>query len=144
MYLLVAPVDSLGINEDLKNKLQDVLIPERLLTLGHMLGKGEFGSVREAFLKTEDSSVLKVAVKVLRAKEALLYVNLEEGQEEEAAGGSVSWQRRAEDQEKDWLMVGSEVALAIGGDYRYIIGPPEAPEEEGEATEAEDDLVINV
>ena len=34
-------VDSLGINEDLKAKLQDVLIPERLLTLGHMLGKGE-------------------------------------------------------------------------------------------------------
>ncbi|XP_068456200.1 tyrosine-protein kinase receptor TYRO3-like [Clinocottus analis] len=60
-------LDSLGINEDLKNKLQDVLIPERLLTLGHMLGKGEFGSVREAFLKKEDSSVLKVAVKVLKS-----------------------------------------------------------------------------
>ncbi|XP_037342593.2 tyrosine-protein kinase receptor TYRO3 isoform X1 [Pungitius pungitius] len=60
-------LDSLGINEDLKNKLQDVLISERLLTLGHMLGKGEFGSVREAFLKKEDSSVLKVAVKVLKS-----------------------------------------------------------------------------
>lgn len=34
------PVDSLGINDELKSKLQDVLIPERLLTLGHMLGKG--------------------------------------------------------------------------------------------------------
>lgn len=34
-------VDSLGINDDLKTKLQDVLIPERLLTLGHMLGKGK-------------------------------------------------------------------------------------------------------
>uniref|UniRef100_A0A8P4KG99 Tyrosine-protein kinase receptor TYRO3 n=1 Tax=Dicentrarchus labrax TaxID=13489 RepID=A0A8P4KG99_DICLA len=60
-------LDSLSINNDLKNKLQDVLIPERLLTLGHMLGKGEFGSVREAFLKTEDSSVQKVAVKVLKS-----------------------------------------------------------------------------
>uniref|UniRef100_UPI0037E79F32 tyrosine-protein kinase receptor TYRO3 n=1 Tax=Semicossyphus pulcher TaxID=241346 RepID=UPI0037E79F32 len=60
-------LDSLGINDDLKNKLQDVLIPERLLTLGHMLGKGEFGSVREAFLKTEDLSVQKVAVKVLKS-----------------------------------------------------------------------------
>lgn len=60
-------LDSLGINEDLKAKLQDVLIPERLLTLGHMLGKGEFGSVREAFLKTEDNSVQKVAVKVLKS-----------------------------------------------------------------------------
>ncbi|XP_029316451.1 tyrosine-protein kinase receptor TYRO3 [Cottoperca gobio] len=60
-------LDSLGINVDLKNKLQDVLIPERLLTLGHMLGKGEFGSVRQAFLKSEDSSVQRVAVKVLKS-----------------------------------------------------------------------------
>ncbi|XP_029937878.1 tyrosine-protein kinase receptor TYRO3 isoform X2 [Myripristis murdjan] len=60
-------LDSLGINDDLKAKLQDVLIPERLLTLGHMLGKGEFGSVREAFLKMEDASVQKVAVKVLKS-----------------------------------------------------------------------------
>ncbi|KAL2099093.1 hypothetical protein ACEWY4_005573 [Coilia grayii] len=59
-------LDSLGINDDLKTKLRDVLIPERLLTLGHMLGKGEFGSVREAYLKMEDSSVQKVAVKVLK------------------------------------------------------------------------------
>uniref|UniRef100_A0AAR2J819 Tyrosine-protein kinase receptor TYRO3 n=1 Tax=Pygocentrus nattereri TaxID=42514 RepID=A0AAR2J819_PYGNA len=59
-------LDSLGINDDLKAKLRDVLIPERLLTLGHMLGKGEFGSVREAFLKMEDGSVQKVAVKVLK------------------------------------------------------------------------------
>uniref|UniRef100_A0A674F509 Tyrosine-protein kinase receptor TYRO3 n=1 Tax=Salmo trutta TaxID=8032 RepID=A0A674F509_SALTR len=59
-------LDSLGISNDLKAKLQDVLIPERLLTLGHMLGKGEFGSVREAFLKMEDSTVQKVAVKVLK------------------------------------------------------------------------------
>lgn len=60
-------LDSLGINDELKNKLQDVLIPERQLTLGHMLGKGEFGSVREALLKTEDSSVQQVAVKVLKS-----------------------------------------------------------------------------
>ncbi|MCI4382617.1 hypothetical protein PGIGA_G00016780 [Pangasianodon gigas] len=59
-------LDSLGINDDLKTKLRDVLIPERLLTLGHMLGKGEFGSVREAFLKMEDGSMQKVAVKVLK------------------------------------------------------------------------------
>ncbi|KAL0968948.1 hypothetical protein UPYG_G00220340 [Umbra pygmaea] len=59
-------LDNLGINDDLKAKLRDVLIPERLLTLGHMLGKGEFGSVREAFLKMEDSTIHKVAVKVLK------------------------------------------------------------------------------
>lgn len=40
LCMCVFLVDSLGINNDLKNKLQDVLIPERLLTLGHMLGKG--------------------------------------------------------------------------------------------------------
>uniref|UniRef100_A0A672PDI5 Tyrosine-protein kinase receptor TYRO3 n=1 Tax=Sinocyclocheilus grahami TaxID=75366 RepID=A0A672PDI5_SINGR len=59
-------LDSLGINSDLKAKLQDVLISERLLTLGSMLGKGEFGSVREAFLKSENNSGQKVAVKVLK------------------------------------------------------------------------------
>ncbi|XP_054651636.1 tyrosine-protein kinase receptor TYRO3 isoform X2 [Dunckerocampus dactyliophorus] len=60
-------LDTLCISEDLKNKLKDVLIPERLLVLGHMLGKGEFGSVREAFLRTDDSLVQKVAVKVLKS-----------------------------------------------------------------------------
>ncbi|XP_054913083.1 tyrosine-protein kinase receptor TYRO3 [Poeciliopsis prolifica] len=61
-------LDSLCISSELKNKLQDVLISERLLTLGHMLGKGEFGSVREAILKTDDStSMQKVAVKVLKS-----------------------------------------------------------------------------
>ncbi|XP_077421081.1 tyrosine-protein kinase receptor TYRO3 [Vanacampus margaritifer] len=63
----VSSLDSLGISEELNNKLKDVLIPERLLVLGHMLGKGEFGSVREAFLKTDDSHVQKVAVKVLKS-----------------------------------------------------------------------------
>ncbi|XP_058472267.1 tyrosine-protein kinase receptor TYRO3 isoform X2 [Solea solea] len=60
-------LDSLSINTELKNKLQDVLIPERRITLGHILGKGEFGSVREAVLKTDDTRVQRVAVKVLRS-----------------------------------------------------------------------------
>ncbi|XP_037097775.1 tyrosine-protein kinase receptor TYRO3 isoform X2 [Syngnathus acus] len=63
----VSTLDSLGISEELNNTLKDVLIPERLLVLGHMLGKGEFGSVREAFLKKDDCQVQKVAVKVLRS-----------------------------------------------------------------------------
>ncbi|PWA29821.1 hypothetical protein CCH79_00007760 [Gambusia affinis] len=179
-------LDSLCISSELKNKLQDVLISERLLTLGHMLGKGEFGSVREAILKTDDSSMQKVAVKVYEImhrcwspvpkyrpsfpqlvaqlealhlalspvgplKESLLYVNLEgdnsETDREEGAVGarilgleaaaessswSVPWQRQAEDEEKDWLMVGSGAALAIGGDYRYIVGPCGAIAEEAE------------
>uniref|UniRef100_A0A8P4G6U7 Tyrosine-protein kinase receptor TYRO3 n=1 Tax=Dicentrarchus labrax TaxID=13489 RepID=A0A8P4G6U7_DICLA len=100
-------------------------------------------------------------------KEPLLYVNLEgdEGElsrgggrggavgaplaaaaEEVAAAGSLSWsvpwQRRADDEEKDWLMVGSGAALAIGGDYRYIIGPCGGPEEEveGEGEEEEEEV----
>ncbi|XP_028677298.1 tyrosine-protein kinase receptor TYRO3 isoform X1 [Erpetoichthys calabaricus] len=60
-------LDSLGISEELKKKLQDVLISESQLNLGHLLGKGEFSSVREAYLKMQDGSVKKVAVKVLKA-----------------------------------------------------------------------------
>lgn len=33
-------VDSLGISDELKDKLEDVLIPEQQFTLGRMLGKG--------------------------------------------------------------------------------------------------------
>lgn len=40
LHVCLPLVDSLGINNDLKNKLQDVLIPEKMITLGHMLGKG--------------------------------------------------------------------------------------------------------
>ncbi|XP_038597442.1 tyrosine-protein kinase receptor TYRO3 [Tachyglossus aculeatus] len=60
-------LDNLGISDELKDKLEDVLIPERRFTLGRMLGKGEFGSVREAQLKQEDGSFVKVAVKMLKA-----------------------------------------------------------------------------
>uniref|UniRef100_A0A3Q1GMV3 Tyrosine-protein kinase receptor TYRO3 n=1 Tax=Acanthochromis polyacanthus TaxID=80966 RepID=A0A3Q1GMV3_9TELE len=66
------------------------------------------------------------------SKEPLLYVNLE-GEE---GDWSVPWQRRPEDEETDWLMVGSGAALAIGGDYRYIISPA-GPSEEGEEGEDE-------
>ncbi|XP_074091244.1 tyrosine-protein kinase receptor TYRO3 isoform X2 [Macrotis lagotis] len=62
-----ATLDSLGISDELKDKLEDVLIPEQQFTLGRMLGKGEFGSVREAQLKQEDGSFEKVAVKMLKA-----------------------------------------------------------------------------
>ncbi len=93
------------------------------------------------------------------SKEPLLYVNLEgdegdpgrggavgvraPGPEEVTAAGAPSWsapwQCRAEDEEKDWLMVGSGAALAIGGDYRYIIGPCGGPEEEEDEEEGEED-----
>lgn len=37
---LLPAVDSLGISDELKDKLEDVLIPEQQFTLGRMLGKG--------------------------------------------------------------------------------------------------------
>lgn len=46
LSFLTAPsptVDSLGISDELKDKLEDVLIPEQQFTLGRMLGKGSWG-----------------------------------------------------------------------------------------------------
>lgn len=40
---LLSTVDSLGISDELKDKLEDVLIPEQQFTLGRMLGKGVWG-----------------------------------------------------------------------------------------------------
>ncbi|XP_041121943.1 LOW QUALITY PROTEIN: tyrosine-protein kinase receptor TYRO3-like [Polyodon spathula] len=60
-------LDCLGISNELKEKLQDMLILERWLSLGRLLGKGEFGSVREASLKRENGTVKRVAVKVLQS-----------------------------------------------------------------------------
>ncbi|MEQ2160074.1 hypothetical protein GOODEAATRI_029765, partial [Goodea atripinnis] len=114
-------------------------------------------------------------------KEPLLYVNLEGDNREpdteggavgarilgpeataEASSWSVPWQRWAENEEKDWLMVGLGAALANGGDYRYIVGPCGAIGEEGEevglvgrredlgnrvfddSRDEEDDIVIDV
>lgn len=39
-FHLLPAVDSLGISDELKEKLEDVLIPEQQFTLGRMLGKG--------------------------------------------------------------------------------------------------------
>lgn len=39
-FLTSPTVDSLGISDELKDKLEDVLIPEQQFTLGRMLGKG--------------------------------------------------------------------------------------------------------
>ena len=82
-------------------------------------------------------------------KEALLYVNVEGEERERGEGGAVAgapgpeeptwgvpWQcgGSLEDGEKDWLMVSSGAAFAIGGDYRYILGPRSTLEEEEDAT----------
>ncbi|KAK6296290.1 hypothetical protein J4Q44_G00340030 [Coregonus suidteri] len=60
-----AGVNTLGISDDLKHKLQDVMVDRHKLTLGKTLGEGEFGSVMEGAL-TQEESVLKVAVKTMK------------------------------------------------------------------------------
>ncbi|KAM8921177.1 tyrosine-protein kinase receptor TYRO3, partial [Pelodytes ibericus] len=66
--LMEATLDSVGICDELKSKLKDVLIQQQQFTLGRTLGKGEFGSVREAQLKMVDGSLQKVAVKMLKTE----------------------------------------------------------------------------
>lgn len=101
------------------------------------------------------------------AKEAMLYVNLKEEDEEQASGTGVDpgtcssgepfwgvpWQCAGmEEDEKNWLMVSSGAALAIGGDYRYIIGPRGTDDEtrhsdDGQSEDVrdeEEDVIINV
>lgn len=65
----------------------------------------------------------------------------------------VLWQcADMEKDEKDWLVVSSGAALAIGGDYRYIIGPCGSTDRESRQSEDglsedikdDEDFIINV
>ncbi|KAM9477990.1 tyrosine-protein kinase Mer [Clarias gariepinus] len=57
---------NLGVCEELQTKLQDVMILRNLLTIGKVLGEGEFGSVMEGHLKWPDGTKEKVAVKTMK------------------------------------------------------------------------------
>ncbi|XP_045684645.1 tyrosine-protein kinase Mer [Phyllostomus hastatus] len=57
---------SLGVSEELQNKLEDVVIDRNLLILGKILGEGEFGSVMEGSLTQQDGTSQKVAVKTMK------------------------------------------------------------------------------
>lgn len=57
---------SLGISSELQAKLQDVMIVRNLLSIGKVLGEGEFGSVMEGHLRQPDGSTEKVAVKTMK------------------------------------------------------------------------------
>ncbi|XP_053239429.1 tyrosine-protein kinase Mer isoform X2 [Podarcis raffonei] len=57
---------SLGVSEELQEKLQDVVIVRTNLALGKILGEGEFGSVMEGNLSNPDGTTQKVAVKTMK------------------------------------------------------------------------------
>nr|5U6B_A Chain A, Tyrosine-protein kinase receptor UFO [Homo sapiens]5U6B_B Chain B, Tyrosine-protein kinase receptor UFO [Homo sapiens]5U6B_C Chain C, Tyrosine-protein kinase receptor UFO [Homo sapiens]5U6B_D Chain D, Tyrosine-protein kinase receptor UFO [Homo sapiens] len=57
--------NSLGISEELKEKLRDVMVDRHKVALGKTLGEGEFGAVMEGQLN-QDDSILKVAVKTMK------------------------------------------------------------------------------
>ncbi|KAM5165514.1 tyrosine-protein kinase Mer [Mantella aurantiaca] len=59
-------LSTLGISQDLQQKLEDVMVERSLLTLGKVLGEGEFGSVMEGELQYPDDTTQKVAVKTMK------------------------------------------------------------------------------
>nr|XP_033792403.1 tyrosine-protein kinase Mer [Geotrypetes seraphini]XP_033792404.1 tyrosine-protein kinase Mer [Geotrypetes seraphini] len=59
-------LSSLGVSEDLQQKLEDVMVNRSVLTLGKVLGEGEFGSVMEGELADTDGTRQKVAVKTMK------------------------------------------------------------------------------
>uniref|UniRef100_A0A8C7VZ91 receptor protein-tyrosine kinase n=1 Tax=Oncorhynchus mykiss TaxID=8022 RepID=A0A8C7VZ91_ONCMY len=59
-------VGNLGVSDELQAKLQDFMIMRNLLSIGKVLGEGEFGSVVEGHLKQLDGTSEKVAVKTMK------------------------------------------------------------------------------
>ncbi|XP_044068926.1 tyrosine-protein kinase Mer [Siniperca chuatsi] len=57
---------NLGVSDELQAKLQDVMIMRSLLSIGKVLGEGEFGSVVEGHLRQPDGTSEKVAVKTMK------------------------------------------------------------------------------
>uniref|UniRef100_A0A3Q4HAR2 receptor protein-tyrosine kinase n=1 Tax=Neolamprologus brichardi TaxID=32507 RepID=A0A3Q4HAR2_NEOBR len=59
-------IENLGISEELQAKLQDVMVMRTLLSVGKVLGEGEFGSVVEGHFTQPDGTSEKVAVKTMK------------------------------------------------------------------------------
>ncbi|XP_040905276.1 tyrosine-protein kinase Mer [Toxotes jaculatrix] len=57
---------NLGVSDELQAKLQDVMVTRNLLSIGKILGEGEFGSVMEGHLRQPDGMSEKVAVKTMK------------------------------------------------------------------------------
>ncbi|XP_068424815.1 tyrosine-protein kinase Mer [Clinocottus analis] len=60
------PFGNLGVSDALQAKLQDVMVMRNLLSIGKILGEGEFGSVIEGRLQRPDGTSEKVAVKTMK------------------------------------------------------------------------------
>lgn len=59
-------LSNLGISDQLQAKLQDVMVTRNLLSIGKILGEGEFGSVVEGQFRQPDGVSEKVAVKTMK------------------------------------------------------------------------------
>ncbi|XP_072292604.1 tyrosine-protein kinase Mer [Eucyclogobius newberryi] len=59
-------LSNLGISDQLHAKLQDVMVTRNLLSIGKILGEGEFGSVMEGQFRQPDGTSEKVAVKTMK------------------------------------------------------------------------------
>lgn len=59
-------LSNLGISDQLQAKLQDVMVTRNLLSIGKVLGEGEFGSVVEGHLRQPNGTSEKVAVKTMK------------------------------------------------------------------------------
>ncbi|KAM7385762.1 hypothetical protein PAMP_001820 [Pampus punctatissimus] len=57
---------NLGVSDELQAKLQDVMVVRNLLSIGKILGEGEFGSVVEGHLRQPNGKTEKVAVKTMK------------------------------------------------------------------------------
>ncbi|NWI85065.1 MERTK kinase, partial [Pitta sordida] len=57
---------NLGVSRELQQKLQDVVVDRNALSLGKVLGEGEFGSVMEGRLSQPEGVPQKVAVKTMK------------------------------------------------------------------------------
>ncbi|XP_061083683.1 tyrosine-protein kinase Mer [Conger conger] len=57
---------NLGVSTELQAKLEDVMVIRSLLSIGKVLGEGEFGSVVEGHQRKPDGAMEKVAVKTMK------------------------------------------------------------------------------
>ncbi|XP_033101035.1 tyrosine-protein kinase receptor TYRO3-like [Anneissia japonica] len=60
-------LEHLSVNDNLKDEIKNMLIDKQKLRIGHLIGKGEFGSVHLADL-TANGTTLQVAVKSIKEK----------------------------------------------------------------------------